>query len=75
VLGEQDDSGTAPSQAGQGGEQVQQARPETAQAPRQLEAGAGEELPFTGYAAIPLLLGGLGLLVSGVVLRRRTHDT
>lgn len=38
---------------------------------RQVSAGA-DELPFTGYAAIPLLLLGLALLVCGLVLRRRT---
>lgn len=38
---------------------------------RQLAAEAGgDELPFTGFAAIPVLLLGLGLLTSGFVLRR-----
>jgi hypothetical protein len=46
---------------------------------RQVEAGAqgtgGEEqLPFTGFAAIPILLGGVALLTSGLVLRRRAGD-
>lgn len=31
-----------------------------------------EELPFTGFAAIPVLIGGLALLSSGFVLRRRS---
>jgi hypothetical protein len=42
---------------------------------RQVEAGAetgGNELPFTGFAAIPILFGGLVLLGSGLVLRRRS---
>jgi hypothetical protein len=43
------------------------------QAPRQLEASTGNELPFTGYASIPMLLVGLALLVSGLVLRRGTR--
>jgi hypothetical protein len=30
------------------------------------------ELPFTGWAALPIMLLGVALLVSGVVLRRRT---
>jgi hypothetical protein len=41
-----------------------------AQAPRQLEAPGRSELPFTGYAAIPLLLMGLALLTAGCLLRR-----
>jgi hypothetical protein len=44
---------------------------------RQVEAGAdsggGDELPFTGLAAIPILLGGVALLSTGLILRRRTH--
>jgi len=44
-----------------------------AQPARQLEASSDDKLPFTGYAAIPLLLAGLLLLVSGLVLRRSTH--
>jgi len=43
------------------------------QAPRQLEASGRDELPFTGYAAIPLLLGGLILLASGLLIRRGTR--
>lgn len=45
-----------------------------AQPARQLESGSGDKLPFTGYAAIPLLLAGLALLVSGLVLRRSTRS-
>ena len=43
---------------------------------RQVEAGAetGNQLPFTGFAAIPILFGGLVLLGSGLVLRRRSAD-
>lgn len=44
----------------------------TAQAPRQVAATGGDDLPFTGFAAIPVLLGGLALLATGLVLRRRT---
>jgi hypothetical protein len=44
---------------------------------RQAEAGAqdtGGELPFTGFAAIPILIGGVALLSTGMVLRRRSDD-
>ena len=44
---------------------------------RQVESGtqgtSGNELPFTGFAAIPILLGGVALLSMGLVLRRRTR--
>lgn len=49
---------TAPTQAAQ----------PTAQ--RNLDTNSG--LPFTGYAAIPVLLIGLALLGTGMVMRRRT---
>jgi hypothetical protein len=44
-----------------------------AQAPRQVAASTAKSLPFTGYLAIPMLLGGLALLASGLVLRRRAR--
>ena len=46
-----------------------------AQAPRQLAAEEDDELPFTGYAAIPILLIGLALLATGLVLRRRAGES
>jgi hypothetical protein len=44
--------------------------------PTRQEAAAAQtsQLPFTGFAAIPVLLGGLALLSGGLVLRRRTRD-
>jgi hypothetical protein len=67
VLGEEE-TGAAPTESGS-----------PTQPARQVEAGAqatgGEELPFTGFAAIPILIGGVALLTSGLVLRRRSaHD-
>ena len=35
--------------------------------------GGGEELAFTGFAAIPVLIGGVALLGSGLALRRRSE--
>ena len=45
-----------------------------AQETRQVSSNDGSQLPFTGYAAIPVLLAGLSLLGLGVVMRRRTRD-
>jgi hypothetical protein len=41
---------------------------------RQEAAATNSQLPFTGFAAIPVLLGGLALLTGGLVLRRRTRS-
>jgi hypothetical protein len=73
VLGDQDTgSGTQPENNGGGN------APDTStktQPARQVEAGANNsKLPFTGFAAIPVLLGGIALLSAGLVLRRRTGD-
>lgn len=40
---------------------------------RQLGADAGDSLPVTGWAAIPVLLLGLGILAAGFVLRRNAR--
>ena len=76
VLGEEESSGPAGGEengaAPAGGED------QGTQPARQVEAGAqgaGEaQLPFTGFAAIPILLGGVALLTAGLVLRRRSAD-
>ena len=48
---------------------------EETQAERQQAVAAqSSELPFTGFAAIPVLLGGLALLAGGLVLRSRTRS-
>lgn len=45
-----------------------------AQPIRQVEAtGSGSSLPFTGLAAIPILVGGLVLLALGLALRRSSR--
>ena len=48
---------------------------ESATQPERQEAAAAttSQLPFTGFAAIPVLLGGLALLTGGLILRRRTN--
>jgi len=52
---------------------------EQVEANRQVAAGVSEsspseELPFTGFAAIPVLLLGLALLTGGMVLRRSSRS-
>jgi hypothetical protein len=46
---------------------------EETQPSRQVSATSGSQLPFTGFAAIPVMLGGIALLTGGLVLRRRTR--
>ena len=75
------DEGAAPTPGvageNQSGDDVAPAGDEVAaeqvtQETRQLGAEQGDdELPFTGFAAIPVLLMGLALLSAGFVLRRR----
>ena len=47
---------------------------EPAQVTRQVATGGDGDLPFTGFAAIPVLVAGLGLLTVGLVMRRRTDS-
>jgi hypothetical protein len=75
VLGEEESGGPAGGQENAGAPAG--AEDQGTQPARQVEAGAqgtgGEEqLPFTGFAAIPILLGGIALLSAGLVLRRRS---
>jgi hypothetical protein len=74
VLGDEDagageapvDADEAPGGGPAGGEDSD------VQPSRQVEAGANDDqLPFTGFAAIPVLIGGIALLSAGLVLRRR----
>ena len=75
VLGDQDSgSGEAPT-ANNGGGSAPSGGEGGVQPSRQVEAGANNsELPFTGFAAIPVLIGGIALLSAGLVLRRRTRE-
>jgi hypothetical protein len=57
-----------------GGEEGGEAGEEVVQPSRQVAAGSsGDELPFTGFLAIPVLVGGVALLGTGLVLRRQTR--
>jgi hypothetical protein len=70
VLGEEDEGG---DEAGGGGGGVA-GEADTSQPDRQVAAGVqggGGELPFTGLAAIPIIILGVAMTASGVVMRRR----
>jgi hypothetical protein len=70
VLPAEEQNAPTPEEAPTGGvlpaEEAQPTRQEAA-------AAQGGQLPFTGFAAIPILVGGLALLTGGLVLRRRTR--
>jgi hypothetical protein len=62
VLGDEDSSGPLAEQ--------QNNDSDDAQVAQQVEAG--DSLPFTGFAAIPVVLAGLALVGAGLVLRRQS---
>lgn len=69
------DSGAAGANARDAGSNASDPGTNAAQSSAQVEAtGSGKTLPFTGYAAIPVLLIGVALLGTGLVLRRRTRE-
>ena len=77
VLGTLDDQDTSPGDEGvadepgadEGGTEPQAA------AQTQVVSDSGEDsLPFTGFLAIPLMIGGVALLGTGAVLRLRARD-
>jgi hypothetical protein len=59
--------------APEGGVSPAEETSESTQPTRQVEATTESQLPFTGFAAIPVMLGGIALLTGGLVLRRRTR--
>jgi hypothetical protein len=70
---EENGGGSAPSEESGGGG-VLPAEESQTQPERQVAAAAEtNQLPFTGFAAIPVLIGGLALLTGGLILRRRTN--
>jgi hypothetical protein len=68
VLGEDVEGGDDAAGAEGGEEGVQPGR-------QVAVSSGGDELPFTGFLAIPVLIGGVALLSTGLVLRHRArHD-
>ena len=68
LAGQQEGNGDTPS--GGGGEE-----PAAAQEAAQEEVSGGDDtLPFTGFLAIPLLIGGVALMGTGAVLRWKSRD-
>ena len=69
--GAQGEHDASPSLGGEAGENDDQA----AQAPQQVQVvSGGDELPFTGFAAIPVVIVGALLIAAGALLRRRTQS-
>ena len=65
VLGEEDSSGGGPIAENETTDE------DDAQVAQQVESGGGE-LPFTGFAALPVLAVGAALIGGGLILRRRS---
>jgi hypothetical protein len=60
---------------GAGGNGAAGGNADTLQPTRQAELGSdGDELPFTGFLAVPVLIGGVALLSGGMLLRRRSSQ-
>jgi hypothetical protein len=71
LAGQEEGDGDVPADTGGGGGE----EPAAAQEAAQEEASSGDDaLPFTGFLAIPLLIGGVALMGTGAVLRRRARD-
>ena len=71
VQGDTDTDTTGDPSLGTNGEQDQQP---AQSAPQQVVAASGgDELPFTGFAAIPIVVIGAMLIAAGALLRRRTQ--
>lgn len=76
VLGDEDSGSNVAPAENNGGSSPSGGSGNDVQPARQVEAGdtTTSKLPFTGFAAVPVLLGGIALLSAGLVLRRRTGE-
>jgi len=79
VLGDTEEQGTQPQgsdpQETLGDEAESESAPDTQEVQQVSAADDGESsLPFTGFLAVPLLIGGVALLGSGAVLRWKAKE-
>jgi hypothetical protein len=75
VLGEEDAGGEEDDGVAGRDDEGGVAGEDDLQPTRQAESGVDSgELPFTGFLALPVLLGGVALLSAGLVLRRRASS-
>ena len=70
VLGEQKENKPETQQPSEVLPEQAQTAPAAVQPARQVQEAGSNELPFTGFAALPVLLLGLVLLSAGLVMRR-----
>lgn len=70
VLGEQKENKPQTEQPSEVLPEQAQTAPAAVQPARQVQEAGSNELPFTGFAALPVLLLGLVLLSAGLVMRR-----
>ncbi len=70
VLGEQKENKPQTQHPSEGLPEQAQTTPSAVQPARQVQEAGSNELPFTGFAALPVLLAGLVLLSAGLVMRR-----
>lgn len=71
LAGQEEGNGDTPADTGGGGGE----EPAAAQEAAQEEVSGGDDtLPFTGFLAIPLLIGGVALMGTGAVLRWKARD-
>ena len=74
VAGEQNTGAPAPKKSNPPAKVAPAEQTAPTQVTRQVSADTSNELPFTGFAAIPVLLIGVFLLASGFMLRRGNRN-
>lgn len=73
VLGSEETSGGGGDEGGSTEGASDESAPAVQEERQVASSGGGEDLPFTGFLAIPLLIVGVMLLVAGGLMRTRTR--